>query len=112
MPLPSNFSSAPKEEIHHHFRNVCIEFRKTVSSSKNIDKLEEQMDRFNNVSREITWPRTQSDVYHKEEGDKAIQKVMSEYQRYAKNLKGNSNSADSKDLIKALNDLEQLVRRS
>lgn len=110
MPLPANFSGMPQLELHPHFRKVCLEFKKCLKHSKDIAKLDQELDRFLNVSNEIKWPHKNSDVYHVDEGIKAISKVVKEYQRYKKSIQENSEKAIAQDVIEALQEVEALSR--
>lgn len=104
MSLPTNFSSPPSEEPHRYFRNLCIEFRKLVLHSKDSLTLQQEMEKFLNASKEMTWERHNTGVYHKDEGEKAAQKVWVEFKRYIDN---HLNS--SQDLLEAISAVEQLI---
>lgn len=112
MPLPANFTGVPREQLHHHFRNVCIEFKKVIKSSKDINDLEIQMDRFINVCKGIDWPQKNSDVFRKNQVEKNINKVLTEYKRYITALKENSDTAPSQDLINAISEVNTLFQNS
>ncbi len=109
--LPVNFSGAPSEELHHHFRNICIEFQKTIKQSTDIRALDEQIDRFIDTSKQINWHHRNSGVYHKDEGAKACERVCSEYMRYRTGLQKDQ-GVNPQDLIDALLGVEQLLRGS
>lgn len=104
MSIPYNFAGRPQEELHHHFRNVCIDFRKVAKASKDPSQLDEQLDRFISTSKEITWLDAKID------GPKAVKKAIGEYQHYIKDLQSNPKQADPKNLINALADVEKLIR--
>lgn len=106
MPLPASFSGVPQEQLHHHFRNVCLEFKKVIKSSKDINELDIQMDRFINVCKEMDWQPKNSDVYRKNTAEKAVNKVINEYRNYSKALQSNSEQAISQDLIEAISEVE------
>lgn len=110
MTLPFNFSGAPQEDLYHHFRNVCIEFKKTVKSTKDPSKLELEMDRFINVSSHMNWHHSNSDVYHKDEGEKSNAKILREFRRYIKALQTNSSQANPQDLLDAISEVERLIK--
>lgn len=109
MSLPANFASVPGEEPHRVFRNICIDFRKSIKSSKNIDDLQEQMLRFINASKQMHWPHHQSGVYHKEAGEKACDKVWAEFKRYIMGLATKNKDINPQDLIDALTEVEKMV---
>lgn len=109
MSLPANFSSMPGEEPHRIFRNICIDFKKCIKSSKNIDDLQEQMLRFINASKQMNWQHHQSGVYHKESGDKACDKVWAEFKRYIMGLATKNSEISAQDLINALADVEKMI---
>jgi hypothetical protein len=109
MSLPANFGQNPTEEPHRFFRNVCIQFRKAILSSKNYQMLESEIENFINASKEMNWHVKNSDVYHKDQGEKAVQKVLSECDRYYKSLITDPSSAVAQDLIEALAEVERLV---
>jgi len=109
MPLPGNFSGAPSEEVHRHFRNICIEFKKVAQSSKDIDQLQQEMERFMNAAKTMHWPQKSDAVYHKDEGEKIMGKVWSEFKRYIMALVSNQPNTSSRDLIEALSAVERLI---
>ena len=74
MALPANFAKGPTEEPHRFFRNVCIHFRKVILSSKDHKALEPEIENFINASKEMNWHVKNSDVYHKDQGEKAVRK--------------------------------------
>lgn len=110
MELPSNFESSPAQEPHRAFRNTCIEFRKTLKSSKNLNELKLQMEKFIDESKQLNWHTKSTGVYHKDEGRKLTEKVLSEFQRYMKDLDPYLNRADPSAVIEALTLLEQYVQ--
>ena len=109
MELPVNFAQNPAEEPNRFFRNVCIQFRKAVLSSKDYQMLETEIENFINASKEMNWHVKSSDVYRKDQGEKAVQKVLAECDRYFKTLISNPSSAIAQDLIDALNEVERLI---
>ena len=109
MSLPTNFAKGPTEEPHRFFRNLCIEFRNTIKSSKDSSKLEWEMERFLDASKQMNWHHKNTGVYHKDEGEKAALKVWSEFNRYVADIKGNKSTANPQDLLDALNEVERLV---
>jgi hypothetical protein len=110
MSLPS-FSGLPAEEQHRYYRNLCIDLKKTIKSTKDIEILQEKMQSFVNASHEVEWPHHTTSVYHKDEAEKAVQKVVSEFRRYVQDLKQNSEQAQPEDLITSITLVESLLER-
>ena len=104
MPLPANFSGYPHEELHRYFRNLCHEFKKTIKSSKNSIELQQCMDQFIDASKQLDWHQHNTGVYHKEQGEKAANKVWDEFKRYVLNL----DKANPQDLLDAIGEVERL----
>lgn len=109
MPLPGNFAQPPHEEPHRFFRNVCIHFRKVILATKEYKQLEPEIENFINASKQMNWHFKPSDTFRKAPGEKAMQKVLSECDRYYKALITNSSSAISQDLLDALSEVERLI---
>lgn len=111
MPLPANFGGSPQEDLHHHYRNICIEFKKNINTSKEIETLDEELDKFINISKEVSWDRKSSDIYRKDWAEKAVNKVINEFRRYEKEIQNNRNKANPKDLLNAISEIEHLIQR-
>jgi len=109
MSLPANFSEVPKEELHRHFRNFCIAFEKVLKSSKKIDDVAFEVERFIDLSKQMNWHQKNGDVFRKDEGDKAANKVIAESQRYLKSLQTKDPTATPQDLLDALKEVERLI---
>lgn len=109
MSLPFNFAGAPGEELHRFFRNVCIECKKTIEATTDISQLDSQIDRLIDTGKQMDWHHKNSGKYHKDEGEKAIVKVLTEYQRYKKALEGRQNPANKQDLIAAISEVQRLI---
>lgn len=109
MSLPPSFNGMPIEEQSHYYRNVCLEFKKTIQTSKDPELLLEQVDRFLSASREVQWPHETSAKYHKDEAEKAVQKVANEFRRYLHELEGDPEKAQNVDLLNALKIVESLI---
>lgn len=88
--LKPGYSSYPEKTLVRHFRNSFLQLKKTIQSSKNIEELNLQMEHFINTNRQITWPHHTSDVFHKDEAEKAVEKVVTEFRRYIKDLQGHT----------------------
>ena len=109
MSLPNNFAGAPNEELHRYFRNVCIQMKKTIKNSKDVEELQQEMDRFIDASKQMNWHTKTSGVYHKDDGEKATKKVLSEYIRYVDGLLKNAGTPNAQDLLDALSEVERLI---
>lgn len=109
MELPANFESPPGEEPHRSFRNTCIEFRKLIKSSKDLNELQQEMQKFIGESKQMDWKVKNTGVYRKDEGKKLANKVLTEFQRYIKDLEPYLNRADPSDLLEALKLMEQFI---
>jgi hypothetical protein len=109
MSLPANFSGIPGEDAHHYFRNVCIELKKTIKSSKDINQLEQEHERFINACKQMDWRHKNSGIYHKAEGDKAVSKAKAEFERYVGSLKSGDPLANPQDLLDAILEVERLI---
>jgi hypothetical protein len=102
MELPVNFESAPGREPHKTFRNTCIEFKKLIKSTKDIGELRQEMQKFIEEAKQMNWQKKNTGVYHKQEGEKLVDKVFSEFKRYMNDLEPYLNKADPHDLLEAL----------
>lgn len=110
MALPQNFASNPGEELHHYFRNVCIEFKKTLKSSRDQNILGQEIDRFKDGAKQMNWHQKNTGVYHKDPADKAVEKVINEYNRYVIDLNENPQAANAQDLLDAIVQVEALIK--
>lgn len=110
MSLPANFGKPPGEELHRIFRNTCIEFKKLIKSSKNIQELEQEMLKFIGECKAMDWHSKNTGVYHKDEGQKLAEKILAEFKRYKNDLEPFLNKADPTDLLNALDAMEQYVK--
>ena len=110
MTLPPSFSGLPDEEQHHYYRNVCLEFKKTIKSSKDVEQLQRQIDRFLNASKQVQWPPHEpSSIYRKDEVEKAVQKVANAFRRYIQELESDATRANPQDLLDTLSMVETMV---
>jgi hypothetical protein len=106
-----NTSGFPEASSLRHFRNTLLQFKKALQTSKDSTELHVQMEHFLNASRQVTWPHHTCDVYHKDEAEKAVDKVITEFQRYIKDLEHPTSLASSKDLMDALFVVESMLDR-
>ncbi len=109
MELPANFESPPGQELHRVFRNTCIEFRKILKDSKNINELNQQMEKFIGESRQMHWNTKNTAVQHKDEGKKLTDKILTEFKRYMTDLEPYLNRADPAPVIEALKMMEKFI---
>ncbi len=107
--LPTNFSGSPGEELHRYFRNLCLEFKKAIKTSKDSLELQENMERFIDASKQMDWHKKNTGVYHKDQGAKAADKVWTEFSRYIHDLDSRPGAANPQDLLDALGEVERLV---
>lgn len=110
MILPTSFAGMPTVDLANHFRNVCIEFKKTIRSSQDLEQLEISKEHFRGLSKEMSWPANNSEVYHKNVGEKAVNKVLNAYKRYIEGIKHHK-VISSGYLIDAISDVERLIKR-
>lgn len=110
MSLPANFASCPQKELHHHCRNVAVEFKKTVKSSKDVPELKMELERYLNIIRHLDCHEKTSSVYHKNENEKAINRLTKEFNRYATDLESNQKQANPQSLLDAITEMEQLIQ--
>ncbi len=110
MPLPTNFSGAPGEELHRTFRNACIEFRHIIKRSNSATQLQDQMQDMIEIGKQMDWHHKNTGVYHKNEGTKAMDKLWSEFKRYIDGLTTQEpHVPNPKDVLDALSEVERLV---
>lgn len=110
MTLPANFASCPQEELHHHCRNVAVEFKKTIKSSKDVPELQMALDRYLNVIKHLDWHEKTSGIYHKNENEKATNKLTKEFNRYATDLESNQKQANPQSLLDAITEMEKVIQ--
>jgi hypothetical protein len=110
MSLPSNFGSAPGEELHRSMKNACIEFRKLLKATRDIGELQEGMQKIIDTGKQMNWHQKNSGTYHKEEGAKTVEKLFAEFKRYITDLQTKPSRANLQDLSSALDLLEQFVK--
>lgn len=107
--LPPSFSGAPGEEPHHYFKKLCKEFKKTVERAKSPDQLEMEMEKLLNASKDMHWAHGNPGIHKKEEGEKAMSKLWSEFSRYLNQLEIKPRAANPQDLLDALKEIELLL---
>ncbi len=109
MPLPTNFSGAPGEELHRTFRNACIEFRHKIKNSDSPEQIQEQMQHIIEIGKQMDWHHKNTGVYHKNEGTKAMDKLWAEFKRYFEGMTTKEpHVPNPKDLLDALSEVERL----
>lgn len=99
-PAPG-ISGFPQEEMSRYYRNAILQFKKKIQADASIDELNAEMEHFLNSGRKVQWPHHTSGVFHKDEAEKAIGKVMTEYKRYIAALQKNPNAV-KQDLLDSL----------
>ena len=108
--LNPQYPGFPEKSLVRHFRNTLLQFKKVVQSSKNIDELNSEMERFLSASRKVEWPHHTSGVFHKDEAEKAVDKVVAEFRRYTKDLKLHKPHSHQ-DLLDSLLIVEKMIGR-
>ena len=101
----------PEKSFIRHFHQALLQLKKTIRSSKDIDELESHMEHFINANRRVTWPHQTSAVFHKDEAEKAVQKVVAEFQRYIQDLQLQKPQESYQDLLDALSIVESMMDR-
>ena len=103
------FPGFPEEKSVRHFRNILIQLKKTLMSSKKIDEINQEMEHFINANRKVVWPHQTQEVFRKEEAEKAIAKITTEFQRYVSDLKKHQGKESFQDLMEAILVLESII---
>ena len=109
MPIPENFST-PHEEPHRYLRNLLIEFKKLIQSSKDPEELQAEMERFWDVAKQMDWHNKTTGVYHRDEGAKVTRKIRHEFDRYVAGLIDDQEGTNPQDLLDALAEVERLLK--
>ncbi len=106
--MKPNTSGYPEESLVRRYRNILIQFKKTLQSTTDIRELQQEMEHFLNINRQVIWPHQTSGIFRKDEAEKAVDKVVTEYQRYVKDLK-HHDSPSTQDLLDALLMVESML---
>jgi hypothetical protein len=110
--IKPNYSGFPEETFMRQLRNALIELKKAVQSSQNIEELNMLMEQFLNANRRVVWSHQTSAVFRKDEAEKAVAKVTTEYQRYVKDLRHHQSKKSYQDLMDALSMVESMLDRA
>lgn len=105
------YSGYPDGTEIRNLRNALLQFKKILHSSNNIEELNMEMEHFLSASRKVAWPHQSGAVFHKDESEKAVKKVITEYQRYTKDLLNEKPLDSQQDLINALSMVETMMDR-
>jgi len=108
--LPSGFAMKPGQDPHNYFRNLCIEFKKLINQTVDIDMLQDEMDKLINAGKEMKWNENHKLPLKQESGEKAMSKVWHEFQRYVEALQKSSSKANRQDLLDALGEIERMLK--
>lgn len=108
--LPSSFAMRPGQDPHNYFRNLCIEFKKLLKDSDDIDLLQDEMLILINASKEMKWNEDHKKPLKQEVGEKAMAKLWHEFQRYIDGLEKSPAKANRQDLLDAFNEVERLLK--
>jgi hypothetical protein len=104
--LSPSFSMPPGESPHRYFRNAVLEFKKVLLSfPQDVDQLLISMEKLFNASRDMQWKESNTAVWKKEEGEKAMKKLFNEFKRYLSSM--NTGSSNQKLLFDALDEIKR-----
>ncbi len=112
MDIPANFAMNPSETPHHYFKNLCLNFKKTIQQSKNPENLEFQMESMINASKELNWKKETTDKWKKESPEKIMNKVFNEFKRYINDLQKTPNEANYQLLLDSLEELNNFLKEN
>lgn len=104
--LTPRYPGYPEPSHMRHLRNALIDLKKTLSSSQDLEEISLKMEHFLNASRRVTWPHETSGLFHKDAAEKAMQKVIGEFQRYVEDLERGEPQKSYQDLMDALSLVE------
>jgi hypothetical protein len=107
--LPSNFTMQPGQDPHSYFRNLCIEFKKLIKESDDVNLLQNEMETLINASKDMKWNEDHKKPLKQEAGEKAISKLCNEFRRYVDNLRKSSSKANYQDLLAAFSEIERML---
>lgn len=108
--LPSSFTTRPGQDPHSYFRNLCIEFKKLLKDSKDIDLLQDEMSVIINASKDMKWNENHKKPLKQEVGEKAMAKLWHEFRRYIDALEKSPSKVNHQDLLDAFAEVERLLR--
>lgn len=109
MAMPSSKPGFPEEKSIRHFRNALLQLKKTIQSSTDVDELKMNMEHFIHVTRKVAWPHQTNEIFRKDEAEKALDKVLTEFQRYIKGLQHQKAKESPQDLLDALLIVETMI---
>jgi len=110
MAFSRQFAERPREgEPSRQFRNVCREFKKAIQTTKDIDVLQTQIEHFVNANKKVRWPHETSAVFRKDTAEKAVTKVVTEFQRYLKDVIADPSQANPQDLLDSISIVESMI---
>jgi hypothetical protein len=104
-----NYGHFLGQNSNKYFHNLCIEFVKTLHQSKDPNRLEIEMEKVINASKQMNWKKEKKSVWKKEDGEKALNRVWSEFSRYVQSLRKKENESNLKELLEALSEVQRLV---
>jgi hypothetical protein len=107
--LPSSFSSNPDINPRKYFKNLLISFKKEINSSNNLNILQDQMQAILNAAKDLNYKDHENNAkYRKEESEKALKKVFSEFYRYFISL-SKKEKTNPQDLLDSIKMVEVLI---
>jgi hypothetical protein len=104
--LRSKMSLPPDDS--RHFRNTCIEIKKNLRNTKDVNKLQDNLERFVTACHHVHWPHETSSVFHVEENERLTQKFIAEFERYINDLAANR-PANPQNTLDALDNVETVI---
>ena len=107
--LPPSFSMPPGQNPHSYYRNLCIEFKKILNETKDILILQKEMNKLLSASKEMNWKEEKLEIWKKNDGKKAIDKVWYEFKRYIHDLQTSKEKANTQDLLDAIEEIQRQV---
>lgn len=107
--LPSSFSSNPDINPRKYFKNLLISFKKEIDKSDNLNTLQDQMQAILNAAKDLNYKdHENTSKYHKEESEKTLKKLFSEFDRYFTSL-SKKEKTNPQDLLDSIKMVEVLI---
>lgn len=107
--IPKNFSSATGQENHKYFFNLIVEFKKLLESSRDIDMLQIQMEKFLNAAKDMNFKKEKKEIFKKDEAEKIISRIWNEFKRYLEYLLKKEKQTNLQDLLDEMEKLKKMV---
>lgn len=104
-----SYPGYPEPTLTRHFRNALLDFKKTFEISKDREELQLKMEHLLNTSQKVIWPHETSGVFSKDAAEKAMEKLITSFQRYLKDLEEGKSQESYSILFDALLFVELMV---